>query len=167
MSLNFPFRCKLEHLRMLQGMKMIASLVNTRSGRSDMDGFFTYTNHSHQSASKMMNFLVEECHRDSPFIFFEWLWVMIDASWTLSMWLAHCCPIRRGVFLFSGENSTLHNDIPLLPRISINFQKRKVAFCTYWEKTRLLSRLEFQNRVEDILLETFYARLKARLPFKF
>ena len=95
-----PFQCKLKHLRMLQGMKVITSLENTRSGRSDMDGFFTYTNHSHQSASKMMNFLVEECHRDSPFIFFEWLWVIINASWTLSMWLAHCCPIRRGVFCF-------------------------------------------------------------------
>ena len=53
--------------------------------------------------SKVMNFLVEDCHRDSPFIFCvssEWLWVMIDASWTVSMWLAHCCPIRRGVFCF-------------------------------------------------------------------
>ena len=121
--------------------------------------------------SKVMNFLVIDCHRDSPLIFCvssEWLWVMIDASWTVSMWLAHCCPIRRGVFFCFQERIVPCIMIYLLPRrISINFQKRKVAFCTYWEKTRLLSRLEFQNRVEDILLETFYARLKARLPFKF
>ena len=103
-SLNFPLRRKLKHLRMLQGMKMIASLkIPEVAAQTQMVFSLTQITHTRvgRVVSKVMNFLVEDCHRDSPFIFCvssEWLWVMIDASWTVSMWLAHCCPIRRGVF---------------------------------------------------------------------
>ena len=81
------------------------------------------------------------------------------------MWLAHCCPIR-GVFCFQEGIPCIM--ISLLPRISINFQKRKVAFCTFWEKTRLYCLVWNSNiELKTSFSRLFYAKLKARLPFIF
>ena len=84
----FPFQCKLEHLRMLQGIKMIASLENTEVA-AQIWMLFSLTQITHtrvgRVVSKVMNFLIEEIFAK----YFLQLWVC-RSFFQYGLLVTHC-----------------------------------------------------------------------------